>query len=217
MPMRVPSIHVTLLALALGGCPNGHSQQSDSRSEPMQPGFAKAKQSFADYTAQSLGVKAQKITVGPSDEAIANYPQNHVGNLWRFEGTYTYKPTEMLDPGQKTVRAWASPDGTIVTLQQNLGLLFEEAGVWTATPKLTADAHADKIAWTATSSALSYFSPTGASLDLSGGAGSFRFRVSARQSGPGGAGGGPVYLYDCTVALTADHKATLAFSDNLNK
>ena len=165
----------------------------------MSPGFAKASAAVRDHAARFFGVRPDAVSVLPFDEVVAD--SDRIGKLWGFDAQV----------GADTISVFAAPDGTVVSHQQNLGLLFEEAGVWTASPKLTAD---DLAAHIAGSMGMGYrvvvneyAAPPELMLDASG-AGALVFHVSHRQPGPFGAGG-PIYRAEARVVLTPDHQATL--------
>jgi len=170
-------------------------------------GITAAYTAFRAYAAQKLGIPADKVEGGPNDEALAKMMKTRVGTVWAFI---------MKKPGvhDTDVRGWAAGDGTVITLEQNLGVLFAEAGVWGGgvAPPLTAREIADRLAWSLGTRYIVYAEPDlGApapELALKGGAGTFTFTVDYRESGPGGAGGGPPQLTRFEIALTTDHRAT---------
>jgi hypothetical protein len=81
---------------------------------------------FREYAAQALKVTPAEIEGGAIDAKTAKTMPNSIGNAWAF--------TMWLKANRKReVRGWAVPDGTVITPEQNLGLLFVEAGVWRKT------------------------------------------------------------------------------------
>jgi hypothetical protein len=163
-------------------------------------GIAKANTAFREYAAKKLGFPADKLEGGPNTEADIPLVPQRVGSVWAFV---------MRKPGdnKNEVRGWAIADGTVITLEQNLGLLFAEAGVWGggASPPLTERELADRLLWTFGPKYV--LAPT-PKLTLKDGAGTFVFHVNYRESGPGGVGGGPPQLTRVEIALTPDHHAT---------
>jgi len=168
------------------------------RSKPMN-GITAAYTAFRTYAAGKLGIPVDQVEGGPNDEALGKMMKTRVGSLWAFA---------MKKPGDKNeVRGWATDDGTVITLEQNLGLLFAEAGVWGGgvSPPLTDREIADRLLWTFGPKYVLY---PGTKLTLENGVGTFVFTVNYRESGPGGVGGGPPQLTRVEIALTADHHAT---------
>jgi hypothetical protein len=219
--MRTTFLAISVLTASIvAGCSSKGQQAPDppqsidSRQEDppapggdsMAPGFQKAHASFTDHAAQVLGVSRDAVKVLPFDEAVANLPhQGRLGTLWQLEGT----------AGDRAVRGWAAPDGTVVTYQQNLGLFFEQAGVWTASPKLTAMELAERMVWSMGPGhrlIVEELPNTPApELQLAAdGTGTMVFVVGRRQLGPGGAGGGPESVADARLVLTGDHRAELS-------
>lgn len=176
------------------------------RSKPMS-GITAAYTAFRAYAAQKLGIPVDKVEGGPKDEALGKMVKTRVGSVWAFM---------MQRPGdaQSELRGWATEDGKVVTLEQNLGALFAEAGVWGGgvKPPLTAQELADRLTWSLGVRHSVYVAPhlnvPAPALTLADGAGTFVFTVNYREPGPGGAGGGPPQLTRIEIALTADHRAT---------
>lgn len=215
---------LTMLMLVLGtvaGCPSNR-QPADSHEPPqardgqgngaqtpptgsnsMSPGFSKAFSAVREYGARYFGVKPDIINVLPDNEGTANLPHSgRIGTLWAFSAQ---------EGDMRTIRVFAAPDGTVVSHQQNLGRLFEEAGVWTGSPKLTADELAKHIVDSMGSGHRVYtygVAPPALTVDASG-AGALVFHVGRKQLGPGGAGGGPEHWAEVKVVLTPDHQAKL--------
>jgi hypothetical protein len=189
----------------------------------MSAGFQKANSSFRDYAATVLKTPAAKLRAHPDDEGMANNWEApgasssfkvKVGHAWGFEVSLDDQSTHQL-------RGWATPDGAVITRDHNLGLLFVEAGAWTSHPGVDATALAQHIVWSFGSDVrlLSDWrkEPKPPTLQVKpDGSGTLTFMMGYRQPGPGGAGGGPEYVFECTVTLTKDHKAQLTRGKNLN-
>jgi hypothetical protein len=219
--MRTTFLSISLLAaITVAGCSSKGQQvpdppqSTDSRpedppapggSDSMAPGFQKAHASFRDHAAKVLGARAADVEVVPQYEEVANLePKERVGQLWQFSGA----------AGDRVVRGWAAPDGTVVTYQQNLGLFLEQADVWTASPKLTAMDLAERMVWSMGPGHRllvdsMYQAPAPALTLAPDGAGTLVFVVARRQLGPGGAGGGPQDAAEARIVLTGDHRAEL--------
>ena len=104
------------------------------------PGFDKAHASFRDHAARALKLSSDRILVSPIEEDASVQLDQRVGAAWAFYGSSKDHP-------DRQVRGWAIADGTVITPEQNLGLLLAEAGVWSGKPKLDADALAERLAW----------------------------------------------------------------------
>jgi hypothetical protein len=78
---------------------------------------------FRAYAAAKLGIAESEVDGGPTNEEEAALFTQRVGTLWAMT---------MFPRGdtQNEVRGWATPGGVVVAIDQNLGLLLEEAGVW---------------------------------------------------------------------------------------
>jgi hypothetical protein len=183
-----------------GGSTGGTVPQTDS----------KPYNAFRAYAAKKLGVTSERMNGGgPIDANSAKATPQTVGNAW----AYAYNSA--ANPGQEA-NGWAMPDGTVVTSDQNLGLLFEEAGVWASPFVRDAKVLAERLTWSfGMTHRLAPIDPLGRipapALDVRpDGSGHLKFVVAIRNLGPGGAGGGPEDLALITVTLTPDHKATLA-------
>jgi hypothetical protein len=195
--IAIVTIIVTVVTLARPStaCPGC----SKNRSDPM-PGFDKAHASFRDHAARALKLSPDRILVSPIEEDASVQLDQRVGAAWAFYGSSKDHP-------DRQVRGWAIADGTVITPEQNLGLLLAEAGVWTGKPKLDADALAERLAW-AMGTNHRVVGPRSLHVEPSG-TGTLSFQVAYRPPGPGGAGGGRDRLSQCTVTLTADHHARL--------
>lgn len=168
----------------------------------------KRKQAFAEYAAQQLGVGIDQLDGGAANDDIARSMEDTIGDAYAFA---------MFVRGQhlKSVRGWVTGDNTVITLTQNLGRLFEEAGAWDEAPRVEASQLAERFIWafghqTETHNhMLAWDAERSPGLDVENGAGTFSFTMAVRQSGPGGAGGGPTENVEVVVALSPDHTATL--------
>ena len=169
----------------------------------MHDGFQKAQASFLDHAAQVLKLAPERIIVSPVEEDPSVQLDQRVGAAWAFSAS----PKDHPD---REARGWAVANGTVITPESNLGLLLAEAGVWTPKPALDAEALAGRLAWAL---GLDYHVTGAPALAVDAhGAGTLRFQVAYRAPGPGGAGGGPQKLTQCTVTLTPDHHARLALA-----
>lgn len=174
-----------------------------SRAASMKPGFQKAFTSFAEFAAADLGVTVDQLQAGPDGEDI-KMPQT-LGKAW----AYTAVQKGIQAPRQ--IRGWGTADGTVVTPKQNLGALLKEAGVWSKKPRKP-DEIAKAIAWALGADYAINLDPWPALTVDKKGVGTFTFAVDGREPGPGGAGGGPVTKLLVTIALAADHTATLTMA-----
>ncbi|HSK03530.1 MAG TPA: hypothetical protein VK932_19900 [Kofleriaceae bacterium] len=166
-------------------------------------GVAAAFEAFRAHAAQRLGVPADQIEGGPRTEADVGLVPQRVGSVWAFimrkSGVYDHE-----------VRGWATGDGTVVTLEQNLGVLLDEAGVWGrgVTPPLTAVQIAERLTWSLGMSYAVFMLPhlgvPAPELVMKDGAGKLTFVVDYQQPGPRG----PRQLTRFEIALTADRRAT---------
>ena len=128
-------------------------------------------------------------------------------------------------PGHDTsnsIRAWVTPDGTVISPEQNLGVLFAEAGVWARPSKQRLDELAyllsEDIIWAYGSQSKDVMAaPLGGAVTpaefklAADGSGTFRFCHNDHGGALTGGGGAPPDVYwQNVVVLTADHKATLS-------
>lgn len=164
---------------------------------------------FRAFAAQKLGIAVDQVQGGPTSEAhAALFKEQRVGKLWAF---VMWRPETKKAP-KVEVRGWASPDGKVITLEQNLGLLFAEAGAWGGgvQPPLDGKAIAERLVWSLGDSTLEINNALGLpypELTMKGGEGSLRFAIGWRQPGPGGAGGGPVTRTLVEISLGEDRSA----------
>ena len=194
--LAIVTIIVTVAALAR---PSAACPGCSKRSAPM-PGFDQAHASFRDHAARALKLSPDRILVSPIEEDASVQLDQRVGAAWAFYGSSKDHP-------DRQVRGWAIADGTVITPEQNLGLLLAEAGVWSGKPKLDADALAERLAW-AMGMNHRVVGPRSLHVEPNG-TGTLSFQVAYRPPGPGGAGGGRDRISQCTVTLTADRHARL--------
>jgi hypothetical protein len=214
----------TLVLAVMAGCPanrqpaDSHEppQARDGNSDGMQTpptgrgsvssNFSKAYSVVREHAAKIYGVSAGKVRVLPDKEEIANLPHNAgVGRLWAFDAQAPERPR------LGAIHVFATREGVLVTHEQNLGILFEEAGVWTNSPALNADELAKLIVGSMGMEHRVYpfdVPPPELTLDASG-AGALVFHVGRKGIGPGGSGGGPEFQAEAKVVLTPDHQAKL--------
>ena len=174
-----------------------------SRAAAMKPGFQKAFTSFQEYAAAELGVAVEQLQAGPDGEDV-KMPQT-LGKAW------AYTAIQKDVPGPRQIRGWATADGTVITPKQNLGALLKEAGVGSKKAKKP-DEIAKAIAWGLGNDYTINLDPWPAITVDKSGAGTFVFAVDGRESGPGGAGGGPIKKLLVTIAMAADHSATMTMA-----
>lgn len=201
--MRVVSVLVSIAVAAApvagraDACP---SCSKGKKGAPMTDGFDKAQAGFRDHAAKTLKLAPDRVLVSPIEADESVQLDERVGAAWAFYGSAKDHP-------QQQVRGWAVANGSVITPDQNLGLLLAEAGVWSGTPKLDASALAERLAW-AMGMNHRVTGPRELHVDAKG-AGKLTFQVSYRPPGPGGVSGGRDRLSQCTVTLTADHHARL--------
>jgi hypothetical protein len=198
--MRAVIIFTIVIASALARVSAACPDCGEKRSDPMHAGFDKAHAGFRDHAARALKLPADRVLVSPIEEDASVQLDQRVGAAWAFYGSSKDHP-------DRQVRGWAVADGTVITPEQNLGLLLVEAGAWSGKAKLDADALAERLAW-AMGMNHRVVGPRSLHVDASG-AGTLSFQVAYRPPGPGGAGGGQDRVSQCTIKLTADHHARL--------
>lgn len=189
--------------------PGGSAVASTAeRSGSMSSSTPPATQAFRTYAASKLRIAESRVEGGPSTEQEASWFKERVGSVWAMTMFPRGQP-------QDAVRGWATPDGQVVTVDQNLGLLLAEAGVWGggATPALTASELAERIVWSlgagyAVFVNLSAGAPA-PEIKLVAGTGTMTFVVDHREPGPGGAGGGPRRLTRFDIALSQPNRASV--------
>lgn len=166
--------------------------------------YQAAFEAYRAHAVNKLGLPAEQLGGFGPNESIAKLQRGRVGQVWAFEGRPKDAPTPEL-------RGWATSDGVVVTLEQNLGLLFAEAGAWGGgvTPALTAQQLADSLTW-AMGSGHTVFTlhpkVPAPELTLKDGAGTLSFHVDFQKPGQGRA---PRNISRIEVALTKDQRATL--------
>jgi hypothetical protein len=143
------------------------------------------------------------VVVSPIEEDPSVQLDQRIGGAWAFVAAAKAHP-------EVQVRGWATGDGTVITPEDNLGVLLTEAGVWTNKPALDAGALAERLVW-AMGMNHRVVGPRALHVDASGN-GTLSFQVAYRPPGPGGAGGGPERVSQCTVTLGAPHRAQLVMT-----
>jgi hypothetical protein len=194
---------------ASGGGPakgSGQAAGAGSTMTAVKGTYQAAYQAFLAFAADKLGVAPPKVDgIGPN-ENIAKLQRGKVGLVWAFET----HPEGSMTP---ELRGWAANDGTVITLEQNLGRLFSEAGVWGSgvSPALTAQQLADTLTWAMGTGYRVFIAPgKGApapQLSAEAGAGKLTFFVDFQKPGLGRA---PHNVSRIEVALTKDQQATLS-------
>lgn len=187
---------------------NGSATKSPSGKGKKMPGEEfPAVVAFRAHTAKKLGIAVDQVQGGPISEVHANLFKNQrVGKIWAFV---------MWGPGtpKVEVRGWATPEGQVITLEQNLGPLLAEAGAWGGgvTPPLNGKDLAERLAWSLADHTVQINNAIGIpypQLEMKDGAGTLRFVTGTRPPGPGGSGGGPQELTLFEISLTKDQQAT---------
>ena len=178
--------------------------------------FDKAFNAFRDYLAQSFKVAPAEIMIVPSNEAMASDwdmiltstgpISGKIGNAVSFEGGAKSNLNN-------TVRGWALSDGTVITLKQNLGRLFAEAGAWTPKHEVNVAVLAAKLIWAIGPDTYLYRGGNPSFQMEKDGHGVFTFRRGYRPPGPGTF----EYFFDCIFTLSPDHTVVFKMTDNLNK
>jgi hypothetical protein len=188
-----------------------------TREPPSNPAPAAAVQTdfkpnaaFREYAAAKLGVTPAEVEGGSINAAGAKAMPNSVGNAWAF--TMWLKSDRARE-----VRGWATPDGTVITPDQNLGLLFAEAGVWgkgrgRGRASVLAEKLAALLVWSygMNNAVAKEGDIEPPSLEFkAGGGGRLRFVSSYRAPGGDSFAGGPKTYTKNLVTLTRGGNATL--------
>src|ERR1041385_9001458 len=100
-------------------------------------------EAFRAYAANKLGVAPDTLNGGgPLDPETASKMPQTVGRLWPYAFNTSVN-------GYRDVNGWATADGMVVSSDENLGRLFDEARIWGPGPTPTLDAHqlGDLLAW----------------------------------------------------------------------
>lgn len=153
-------------------------------------------EAFKTYAAKKLGVAPDQLNGGgPTDPGTASKMPQTIGRLWPYAFHTSVN-------GYREANGWATTDGTVVSADENLGRLFDEARIWGPGPTPTHDAHqlAELVAWSfgAGNRVIGGASP-GPSLERQrDGSGQLVFTTSS-------AGGAELV----TVTLLPNHSATL--------
>lgn len=166
---------------------------------------------FREHAAKLLRMPIDDLEGGALNAAHAASMPQSVGNAW----------ANFAHPKGNTnieIRGWVMADGRIITGEQNLGLLFAEAGLWKQGRTERDDELADKLAaLLAWSYGYGYtvidyrddgMAPPTLTMKRDG-SGELVFFTNYKRPGPGGAGGGPDDLTEHRVVFGADQTATL--------
>jgi hypothetical protein len=156
-------------------------------------GFSAASAAFRDHAIKVLGTK--DITLAPNGEA--KMPHTY-GGAWAFN-------VAPSNNAERTVRGWATGNGTVITTQQNFGVLLAEAGLW-STPRGDLAQLPAAIAW---SLGNSYQAPGGPDVQVGAdGAGKITCYLIYQEAG-GGGHIGPQVPAEVVVTVAKDHSATV--------
>lgn len=214
-----------LLALAVGlaGCAGAQPGHDTAHGAGAAAAEFKPRAAFRAYAARVLQVPESEIDGGASDPASAAAGEHTRGGAWQYAMFHR-------DHADNPVRGWVTADGTVITPDQNLGVLFAEAGVWarpaTRSASQLAELLAGDLVWSfgmanelVTLRAWGLGPPELAlAADGSGalhffsndhGAGSRPLPAAQGDGLRGGGGAPPDVFWDNRVVLTADHAATL--------
>lgn len=189
--------------------PTTPAKADPAKADPMTTFMPTLK--FREHAATVLGVPASEIEGGAVDAADAASKPKTVGGAW---GLVVHPKGNH----QREFRGWVTADGTVITAQQNLGLLLAEVGLWAKDRKQSnneiADKVADLLAWsygygfTVINYREDGMTPPTLTLKPDG-SGELVFFTSYKSPGPGGAGGGPEVLAEHRIVFNADKSATL--------
>jgi len=200
--MRACSIAAVIgLGIAMGCCSAAAEPQAKkAESTKNDQGFNKARSSFRDFAARTLGVAASHLGVSPIAADASVQPPQKLGGAWAFYGYDDRMPA-------REVRGWALADGTVVTPKRNLGRLLREAGVWRKQLEVSDSELAERVVW---AMGPKYRIAGGVLLEVKpDGTGLFKFRAYYREPGPAY---GPGALWQFTVELTPDQQAQLSLA-----
>ena len=154
-------------------------------------------EAFRAYAAKKLGVAPDKLNGGgPVDPVTASKMPQTIGRLWPYAFNTSVS-------GYREANGWATADGTVVSADENLGRLFDEARMWGPGPTPTHDAHqlAALIAWSFGAGNRVIGGP---SLERQrDGSGQLVFTTTSRA-------GGAELVTTNTVTLRPNHSATLS-------
>jgi len=163
-------------------------------------------EAFRAYAAKKLGVAPDKLNGGgPVDPGTASKMPQTIGRLWPYAFNTSVS-------GYREANGWATADGTVVSADENLGRLFDEARMWGPGPTPTHNAHqlAELLAWSlgVGNRVIGSESPAdrvpGPSLERQrDGSGRLVFTTTSSA-------GGAVVLMMNTVTLRPNHTATLS-------
>jgi hypothetical protein len=198
-----------LAAVALAACGGAAARSGGVAEYP-------PKAAFRAYVAAQVHAPPGEIEGGANSEAQARLDREHTrGNALPYvmwSGNYN-----------NAIRGWVTLDGTVITPTQNLGRLLAEEGVWDHPPRH----RLDELAGVIIADLLWSYGPDvenalgdipSPSFELApDGSGTLRFVLndhrptSSVDAGGGGGGGAPADVFwEYTIAITAEHKATLS-------
>jgi hypothetical protein len=221
--MRASLIALAMCASGCGGARPAGEAPSAGQASHASPAEFKPRAAFRAYAAKVLGVPPADLEGGTTDAASAAAQEHSRGRAWQFQMWHK------LD-GFAGVRGWVTADGTVITADQNLGVLLAEDGLW-STPRTQrldelADRLAEDIVWsygpgTTLERAAGWGVEPPALVLAADGSGTLRFfsndhggargMFAPGGSSTGGGGGAPPDTYWVNdVVLTAEHGATLS-------
>jgi hypothetical protein len=173
----------------------GPTSGSASGKGSAMTGFSAAATAFRDHAIKTLGIKDSEIVLAPNGEA--KMPHTY-GGAWAFNAAPSNNP-------DRVARGWATGNGTVITTQQNFGVLLAEAGLW-ATPRGDLSGLGKAIAW---SLGNSYQAPGPPDVQVGAdGAGKITCYLIYQEAG-GGGHIGPQVPVEVVVTVAKDHSATV--------
>jgi len=156
-------------------------------------GFTAASEAFRAHAIKVLATT--DVVLAPNGEA--RMPHTY-GAAWAFNAAPSNHPDRM-------VRGWATGKGTVITTQQNFGLLLAEAGLW-ANPRGDLSGLPAAIAW---SLGNAYTAPGGIDVKIGpDGAGTITSYLLYQEAG-GGGHVSPQVAVEVVVTVAKDHTATV--------
>jgi hypothetical protein len=203
------------MAVALVACAGARSAARPHSGAPSARAERPATAAFRAHAAKVLQVPPGEIDGAAPDASSARAGQHTRGGAWQVVMWHRG------DMAKNPVCGWVTADGTVITADQNLGILFAEAGVWATPPSHPPDelAHllADDIVWSYSlgvdlvTMRVGGMGPPELRLGPDG-SGTLQFFSNDHGGGAGRSGGGgapPDVYWKNTVLLTAAHKASL--------
>jgi serine/threonine-protein kinase len=191
----------------------GSQGANGSMTTPQSPSAA-----FRAYAAKTLGAPPDQLEGGAVGPALPPGPRRQLqGEVWQYSMRRT-------NDYARVARGWVTADGTVIAADQNLGLMFAEAGVWAQGSTQPADERADGIArdllWMLGMDGGTDLT-NGVAIDrdnnmpaptltlAADGSGGFRFFAKYQLPESGTRGTGATAYAEIKVDLTADHQARL--------